>query len=102
MNFSDLLGQKVLIHTNLRELENKAKGASTMACEITGMEPGGVWVHEPALEPLLGSLAGGQGQFRSDRRATSHIFLPFSSIVFVVARSPILDEDSLGIQETPE
>ena len=102
MNFSDLIGQKVLIHTNLRELEKQAMGASTETSEVTGVESGGIWVHDPHLEPLLGSLAGGPGQFRSDLRAKSHIFLPFSSIVFVVARSPVLDEDSLGIEETPE
>jgi len=102
MNFSDLIGQKVLIQTRFRELEEEAMGASTATPEVTGVEAGGIWVHDPHLEPLLGSLAGGPGQFRSDGRAKSHIFLPFSSILFVVARSPNLDERSLGIEETPE
>lgn|ERR1035437_4984718 len=102
MNFRDLVGQTILIRTNIAELEKDTEGASTTASELTGVEPGGIWVHDPHLEPLLGSLIGGPGKFRSNHRAESQIFLPFSSIVFVVARSPILNEKSLGLEENPE
>jgi hypothetical protein len=102
MNFSDLVGQNILIHTNITGLEKDTEGGSTTASELTGVESGGIWVHDPHLEPLLGALVGGPGKFRSNHRAESQIFLPFSSIVFVVARRPILNEKSLGIEETPE
>ena len=103
MNFSDLVGKTILIHTNISGLEEQAVGGKTVAAEITGVESGGIWViAQDGFESRLGTLAGGPGKFRSDNRATSHVFLPFSSIVFAVARSPVLDEGSLGLEETHE
>ena len=96
MNFADLVGTKILVHTNITGLEEQVKGGTTAAAELT--EPGGIWVTHPGLSEGLGQLAG-TGATRTFRDSTCHVFLPFSSIVFVAARSPVLDEGSLGLEE---
>jgi len=101
MNFSDLIGQKVLVHTAIGQLEQYIPGGSTAIVEITGVENGGIWVKHEGLQRDLAKLANTEGVMRSFPNVEVQLFLPFASIVFCAYRQPILDEGSLGLTETP-
>jgi hypothetical protein len=101
MNFAELVGQKILVHTTISKLEEIIEFGSTATVELTGVESGGIWVTHAGLEEGLGRLAGVGGTMASLSNVQVQIFLPFSSIVFAAYRSPRLDERSLGL-ENPE
>ena len=102
MNFSELIGQKILVHTTITRLEDYTQGGSTGIVELVGVESGGIWVKHEGLQRDLGKLAGVQAIMRSLPDVQVCVFLPFSSIVFAAYRSPRLDEESLSLEETPE
>jgi hypothetical protein len=102
MNFSDLVGQKILIHTAIGKLEEYIAGGSTAIVEVTGVENGGIWVKHEGLESGLAKLAKMEGTLmRSLPNVQIQLFLPFASIVFCAYRQPVLDEGSLSLAETP-
>jgi hypothetical protein len=49
MNFSELIGQKILIQTAFGELEAHRIGGSAAIAELTGVDPGGIWIVHSGL-----------------------------------------------------
>jgi hypothetical protein len=44
VKFFDLIGKKVFIQTTFSELESDMIGGSAANAEVTGVEPGGIWI----------------------------------------------------------
>jgi hypothetical protein len=99
MNFSDLIGEKVFLQTTLSEQEQEKFGGIAAVVEITGVEGGGIWVVHDGMAAGLADLAGTWGIVHRTEGMKVHLFIPFSVIRFAIARSPELDEGSLGIEE---
>ena len=86
MNFSELIGQKILIQTAMEELEQQMIGGSAATAELTGVEPGGIWIIHPGLQNGLAECCKIRGAMTERRGITIHVFLPYSSIRFVAAQ----------------
>ncbi len=95
INFTELLGQKVFIYTQLAELEERRIGGRAAVATIRGVDGGGVWVEHEGLANDLCEQFG--IPFNSLAKAHQVVFLPFSSVLFAVYLSPKLDEESLGL-----
>ena len=99
MNFSDLIGEKVFLQTTLSDQDQEKIGGIAAVAEITGVEAGGIWINHDGLAAHIGEMAGTWGIVQPSEGIKVHLFLPFSVIRFAIARSPVLDEGSLGIDE---
>jgi hypothetical protein len=68
MNFSELTGQKVLVHINISQLEQYIQGGSTAIVKVTAVESRGIWVQHEGLHRDLGKLSGAAGNHASQER----------------------------------
>ena len=102
MQFSELIGENILIQTTLGSLEEHRIGGSAAIAKLTGVESGGIWIVHPGLQSDLAKYSNISGVMREQLGIKMHLFLPYSSILFVAYRGPDLDALSLGLEETPE
>ena len=82
----NLVGQKILIHTAIRELEEQRIGGTAAAATLRGVEAGGIWVeHEGLTEDLSKAFSS---RVIIQQHAATQIFLPYSSKLFAAALMP--------------
>lgn len=101
MNFSDLIGQKVFVQTTVAGLDNITNNGSAALVQVTGIDPGGIWILHEGMTEDLAKLSSAQHILKPRAGVEVHVFLPYSSIPYAAYRSPRLDEHTLGLTEAP-
>jgi hypothetical protein len=102
MQLSELIGNKILVQTALGQLEEHRIGGSAATAELTGVEPGGIWIDHPGLAKDLSTYSNISGVMQPQEGITLHLFLPFSSILFLAYRGPDVGALERGLGENHE
>jgi hypothetical protein len=78
--------------TLLVSIPSMFENGDPRACTLTGIEPSGLWLESREWSKLLPS---------GDKRAVTHIFVPFAQIAYLLEPAPERKTEVPAIQPSP-
>jgi hypothetical protein len=95
LKFEEMMGNTVIVRIRIDEIGKHRVNGETVSAKITGVESAGIWIEHDGLARDISTVFG--VRIADLPKASAHIFVPFSSIVWAAYLSPKLDEGSFGV-----